>query len=188
VRAVSLGPLTGAEELDRHLAQASGPLLLDLPEHPAWAVDPAATASILGSLASFDGVLIYRFEGTLRTPLVEIALLSHECLFPSDAKLDLRGARLTPLVARLGPRAAFRLLALEGPLLPASHVLRAAGLDGSRSPLAVRSALELLSPPFRSRRAAFAAELARFRLTLSAPDRLEGVRAFREKRPARFDW
>lgn len=167
-----------------HALRAREPLELALRAAPAL-----PRLELLLAATSFPGVLLVSFEGDVSSPLVELAALSLAARFPAGARLDLRGALLAPLVWRVGAVALRRIVAGDGPLVPAVAVLTAPRPPGThRSPLALALAEEALRAPLRGRREAMARELALFGLALSAPDRVEGVRAFRERRRPEFDW
>src|SRR5262249_27496926 len=130
--------------------------------------------------------VVARFAGTLGTPLAELALLAPFAEYDDAARLDLTGALLSPLLARLGATQAFGALA-KGPMLVASDVLPPFAGSGGRSAAALRIIPELLaSPAFPC--SLLAEERAAFSLVMTLPDRAEGLRAFREKRAPRFDW
>ena len=179
--------------VSRHLTPASlasaladpSPLLLRLLSPPL----AVPRLDLLLALASFDGLLVAEAGGTLRTPLAEAALLCPFAHFTPGARLDLDGALLAPLLLRLGRKEAMRLLATAGSVLAADDVLLPlAPQDRSRSPLAVAAAARLVAGGARGFRAGLARERALFGLLLCAPDKREGVKAFRERRPPRFDW
>lgn len=167
-----------------HALRAREPLELVLRAAPAL-----PRLELLLAASEFPGVLLVSFDRDLATPLAELAGLSLAARFPEGARLDLRGALLAPLVARVGAAALRRIVAREGPIVPAGAVLSTPGFPGThRSPLALALAEEALRAPRRDRREAMARELALFGLALSAADRVEGVRAFRERRRPEFDW
>ena len=144
---------------------------------------------LLRALAAFDGLLVAEAGGTLGTPLAEAALLCPLAHFAPGARLDLREALLGPLLLRLGRRGAIRLLSLGGGVVEADDVLLPLAPDDlTRSPLALAEAARLVTDPAGGPSASGARERAAFGLLLSAGDKREGVRAFRERRPARFDW
>lgn len=144
---------------------------------------------LLRSIAAAAGPVVAHLPSTVASPLAEAACLADEATWEPGALLDLRGALLGPLLFRLGLPAARRLLALRGPLLEPSDVLVPHRGPHGRSAAAVALASELV---VRSRGAGRAAgmerELAAFRWALTLPDRLEGVAAFRDRRPASFAW
>ena len=144
---------------------------------------------LLVAISRRGGVAVARFSGTLRTPLVEAALLCDEAEWEGDSCLDLSDALLSPLLSRAGVALARALLARHGPVLPAGAVLRAAEFSGRRSPAALGIVLGLLEASrFGGEVAALAREKAAFRMVMALPDRDEGVAAFRERRPPRFGW
>lgn len=162
-----------------------GPLELTLRGAP----EGLSRLELLEAVAGAPGPLLARFSGRLVTPLSEAACLALEASWEEGAVLDFFGTLLSPLLARVGAAGARRLLLRHGSLVPAGEVLGRSMVPGSRSLLAmalVRERLDAgLSGGFS---AAMAHERALFGLVFSAPDRVEGVRAFREKRPASFDW
>jgi hypothetical protein len=164
--------------------EATGPLELVLAEPP----EDVSREALLLSAARRFWPLVVRFEGTLSTPFAELAALSTLAEHPADARLDLRGALLTPFIFRIGARELARHAVAHGPLLPASALLLSARAREGRSPLALSLAMELLRAAPRSDANAFAREKAAFAFALASPDRLEGIAAFRSRRPPRFDW
>jgi hypothetical protein len=159
-----------------------GPLELVLAAPPR-----TARLDLLAAAARPELVLVTRFAGTLATPLVELALLSLASAFDEDARLDFSGALLTPLVARLGLARARRLLARVGEPLLARDVLTPWRGSAGRSAPAVGLVRALLAARAGPREL-LAEERAAFRLAMTLPDRREGIAAFRERRPPRFDW
>jgi len=135
----------------------------------------------------FDGALLTSFSGALATPLVELACLGLGATWPDGARLDFRRALLSPLVARVGRGRATGLLA-SGALLEPGDVLLRLGADPARSPRALALVRSLLIPSGGGARGALAKERVAFAHVMALPDRLEGVAAFRERRPPRFDW
>lgn len=176
----SLAPL----HLLRSLGER-GPLRLVLEEPPAG----LGRADLLGALLFAAGPVVAHLPRTVGTPLAEVACLADEATWEGGALLDMRHALLSPLLFRLGSLQARRILALHGPVLEPADVLALHRGGEGRSAAAVALAAELvtrargLGPLARMER-----ELAAFLLALTFPDRLEGVAAFREKRPPGFDW
>jgi len=166
----------------REATEGSEALLLSLEAAPEL-VPPL---ELLASLARFDGPLLARFSGPLTTPLVEAACLALECSWDDGASLKLHGCFLAPLLRRAEPAALRRLIA-RGTVPPERLLARASELT-ARSPRALRLLAPLLFRAPGSARAALALERAAFGLVMSAPDRREGVAAFRSRRPPRFDW
>lgn len=163
------------------LATAS-PLELVLVSAP----DALGRRELLEAVARAEALLVTTFAGTLRTPLAELALLALASSWQEGARLDLRGALLSPLIGRAGLTAARRLLR-AGPVLDPRMVLAPWRGPVGRSPAAVRLATGLLASPCGPR-ALLAEERAAFQLVMSSADRSEGIRAFTEKRLPRFGW
>ncbi len=158
-----------------------GPILLEL-----HGPSPVPRLPLLLAAARSEALVLVRFVGILTSPLAELALLAHSAEFAEDARLDLRNSLLSALVARVGYARA-RVLLSNGPVVDAASVLpRFAGPAG-RSASAVSLVAELLAPS-ASPRALLARERAAFELVMALPDRAEGIRAFRERRPPAFDW
>jgi hypothetical protein len=164
--------------------EGSGPLELALDEPPG----DVSREALLLSAARRDWPLVVRFEGTLATPLAELAVIATLSEHGAEARLDLRGALLAPFLLRVGTPALARLVLAHGPLLPASSLLLSAHRHEGRSPLALCLAVDLLRAAPRSEANAFAREKAAFAFALASPDRLEGIAAFRGKRAPRFHW
>jgi enoyl-CoA hydratase/carnithine racemase len=180
MRRIVLGAGTLLLPLERALSE--GPAEVVLQENPR-AID---RLDLVLAIARAPGPLVAVFSGDLATPLAEVALVCPFALHESGTFLDLSGALLSPLLLRHGVRNAVRLLAFHGPRIPSAAALGppVEHLSG-RSPLVLRLARELLAPP---RRGALARERAAFALAMSAADRDEGIRAFRERRRPRFAW
>lgn len=177
-----------SEETGRSAAllslEEAGPVTLVL-SSPPRRID---REELLRAIAAAAGPVVAHLPSTVGTPLSEAACLADEASWEPGALLDLRGALLGPLLLRLGLPAARRLLALRGPLLEPSDVLVPHRSHG-RSAAAVALASELVvRSPGSGRAAGMARELAAFRWALTLPDRLEGVAAFRERRPPSFAW
>lgn len=171
-----------AEELLAAL-RGEGPLLLELYGRPSG----LARLDLLEAVIRFRPPLLTRFSGLLATPLVEVACLSTESEWEEGTALELAGMLLSPLLLRVGLRAACRLLATGRPVR-AEEVLQRAGKPGERSPEALAVSLDLIAPGAAGLAAPLARERAAFGLIMACPDRVEGVKAFRERRPPRFDW
>ncbi len=177
---------TQREALEEALETAS-PVGIDLAGTPR----SLGRRELLLLLARRGGIAVARLAGTVATPLAEAALLCDEALFPEGTRLDLEGALLSPIVYRLGAPSARVVLARFGSSVPARAVLRPHDPVASarRSPAALAAALSLLEGSrYGGEAAALAREKAAFRTVMSHPDRDEGVLAFRERRPPRFDW
>jgi len=166
--------------LERELAKA-GPLRLELTAAPR-----TPRLDLLLAVVRAEALVLAAFERTLGSPLAEVALLSHAAEFPEGALLDLDGALLSPLVARVGVARARRLLARSAVMRADDALPRFPG-PLARSAVAVRIASGLLAsaaPPA----GLMALEKAAFAFAMALPDRAEGIRAFRERRPPAFDW
>jgi len=166
----------------RAALEERGPLLLELRSAP----EAVSRAELLGAAARAEALILARFDGTLATPLAELALLAHAGEFGSDARLDLSDSLLAPLVFRVGFAEARRILA-RGLTMAAADVVPRFGGSRGRSADAVRIAEGLLAGT-GSPRELLAAERAAFALVMALPDRSEGLLAFRQKRAPAFDW
>jgi hypothetical protein len=180
LRELVLGPALSPDVLFEALSRA-GPLRLEL-----RGSRPIPRLPLLLAAARAEALLVVRFAGTLASPLSELALLAHAAEAAEGARLDLSGALLAPLVFRVGHERARRLLS-NGPVLDAASVLPRFGGPAGRSASAIRLVSELLASS-GSTRALLARERAAFELVMALPDRVEGIRAFRERRPPAFDW
>ena len=181
MRRLVVSASTDAEELRRELGR-SGPLLLVLEGAPR----ALSREELLGAVAGADALLLVRFIGTLESPLAEVALLADLAELSGDESLDLSRALLTPLLVRVGPARARRLLA-KGPVLAARDVLMPFGGPRGRSAAAL-SVVSGLLDSVGGPRVRLAEERAAFSFVMTTGDKREGVRAFHEKRPPLFDW
>ncbi|MEO6326188.1 MAG: hypothetical protein ABIT01_16845 [Thermoanaerobaculia bacterium] len=183
MRFLTLDSGSDAGAVLRALAEP-GPLELRLLAPPR----DMARLALLSAVASADGPSRARFAGRLVSPLTEIACLCGEAIWSEGAELDFTGALLGPLLGRVGPRRAMRLL-LPGRLrIAAGEILsRFPEPEGRRSPLALRAVVELTSWP-SSAILGMAREKAAFRLVMGGPDRTEGLLAFRSRRAPTFPW
>lgn len=179
---------TTRAELEAFLSgAATAPVGLDLSGAPG----SVPRSELLRILAGRGGLAVARVRGTLSTPLAEAALLCDEAISEDGARLDLSGALLSPLLHRLGAAGARSVLARYGAEVPAPAVLRShdPAAAARRSPAALATVLSLLEGARAGGESvALAREKAAFRTVMAHPDRDEGVLAFRERRPPRFDW
>lgn len=184
MREETLSRRSSGEDVRRALSLPS-PLRLRLLAAP----DELSREALLSAVASRACLLVARFEGTLATPLVETALLADEAEWVPGSALDVTGALLFPLAFRVGEAQSRRLLASTGAVLSPGSALRAFSSGQARSPVSLALSARLLDAGRRGGLApALAREKAAFRLVMALADRNEGVRAFLERRPPRFDW
>ncbi|MCC6129081.1 MAG: hypothetical protein IT186_04070 [Acidobacteria bacterium] len=143
---------------------------------------------LLLTLARATAPFVVHFSGTLKTPLVEVAALASGAEWTPGAVLDLRRALLAPLLWSAGERELRAAVLVHGSRVPADALLRRR-VGTTHSARALHVLLDLLDAGRGgAAESAFARELAAFRFVMTLPDREEGVRAFLEKRQARFDW
>ncbi len=181
VRIVSeLGLCDLARQLGGH-----EPLLLELANAPL----SISRLDLLRAVCGVQAPLMARFGGELESPLVEIACLAIESEWEPQSRLNLKGALAAPLLFRIGECELVRLVARHGLSLDPGLVLRPFRGSAARSAVALNFALSLADASRAgSERNALARELAAFRFVMTLPDRVEGVRAFLEKRSPHFDW